>query len=191
LVPGALARYQLLTRQPVQEPRPVDRLRIDFIAQRGGYDDVTCVLEDAEPAYGDVYVVFADHVDVTHTALPLFAAAVTLGLRLYSPRPSTRRAPATMGRSCAGPVQTMIGLVVEEYGPGVLRLLHSLVRVTPYLLDHFATDIGDAAAEPKLSLAVVSYARTHQVHLVTTTQPMVRLGIDWPRAAVGMRPGRP
>jgi len=54
-----------------------------------------------------------------------------------------------------------------------------------------ATARRDAAAEPKLSLTIVSYALTHQVRLVTTTQLMVRLGIGWPRAAVGMRPHRP
>lgn len=48
LAPGALARYRALTNQLPVKPRPADHLRVDFIAQRGRYADVTSVLNGAE-----------------------------------------------------------------------------------------------------------------------------------------------
>ncbi|AVH55635.1 MULTISPECIES: sugar phosphate nucleotidyltransferase [Streptomyces] len=192
LAPGALARYQLLARQPVEEPRPADRVRVGFIPQRGRYADVTSVLEGAEHVRsGDVYVVFADNVDATHTALPLLASATTPGVPAVLGTPFDVEAASCYGVIvCAGtgPVQTMVGLIekpsppeaarlMEQHGSGALRLLQGRMRITPDLLGYLDTAARCSAAEPKLSLAVAAYARAHRVHVVTTTQPMIDLGL--------------
>jgi UTP-glucose-1-phosphate uridylyltransferase len=193
LAPGALARYQALARQPVDEHRPADRLRVDFIEQRGRYADITSVLEGAEHLRaGDVYVVFADNVDVTHTALPLLAAAVTPGVPAVLASPFNVDAAETHGVIVCGgtgPVQRMLGLVekpsrseacqlMAEHGTGFLRLLQGRMRITQSLLGDLSAAAAGTAAEPKLSLALAAYARTNPVHVVTTTQPMADLGLD-------------
>ncbi|MGW0708200.1 hypothetical protein ACWD4G_19970 [Streptomyces sp. NPDC002643] len=192
LAPGALARYQEIARQPVEEHRPADRVQVDFIAQRGRYADVTSVLEGAEHLLsGDVYVVFADNVDPTHAALPLLAAAVTPGVPAVLATPFDVDSAGHHGVIvCAGtgPVRTMVGLVekpspsrarqlVTEHGADGLRLLQGRMRITQGLLRDLATAARSSAAEPKLSLTLAAYARTAPIHVVTTTRPMADLGL--------------
>ncbi|MEU1303936.1 sugar phosphate nucleotidyltransferase [Streptomyces shenzhenensis] len=193
LAPGALARYQVLARQPVTEPRPADRVRVDFIPQQGRYADVTSVLEGAEHLRAeDVYMVFADNVDVTHTALSLLAAAATPGVPAVLASPFDVDAAGTYGVIVCdgtGPVQRMLGLVekpgrpeacrlLAEHGADSLRLLQGRMRITQNLLNDLSAAEAGSASEPKLSLALAAYARAHPVDVVTTTQPMTDLGLD-------------
>ncbi|MFI6951665.1 hypothetical protein [Streptomyces sp. NPDC050422] len=48
LTPGAVARYQLLTHQPVGRHPSADRMQVDFVAQHGRYADVTSIFNGAE-----------------------------------------------------------------------------------------------------------------------------------------------
>ncbi|WP_328505584.1 hypothetical protein [Streptomyces sp. NBC_00391] len=193
LAPGALAQYQALARQPVDEPRPADRLRVDFIPQQVRYADVTSVLEGAEHLRsGDVYVVFADNVDVTHTALPLLAAAVTPGVPAVLASPFDVDSAGSYGVIVCegtGPAQRMLGLaekpgrpeacrLLAEHGAGSLRLLQGRMRITRDLLSGLRSAEAGSVAEPKLSLALAAYSRAHPVDVVTTTQPMTDLGLD-------------
>lgn len=198
LAPGALARYRALTNQLPVKPRPADHLRVDFIAQRGRYADVTSVLNGAEHLRtGEFYVVFADNVDPTHAALsaltetPLDTAAVLAA-------PFDVDAASNHGVIvCAGegPVLRMAGLIEKpdrqqaarleaERGTANLRLLHGRLRVTPDLLDHLAIAGRSSTSEPKLSLALASYARSNRVDVVTSTQPFTDLGLSSPGGAV-------
>ncbi|WP_340375951.1 hypothetical protein U5640_12790 [Streptomyces sp. SS7] len=157
------------------------------------YADVTSVLEGAEYLRsGDVYVVFADNVDVTHTALPLLAAAVTPGV------PAVLASPFDVDSAGSydvivcegtGPVQRMLGLVdkpdrpeecqlLAEHGAGSLRLLQGRMRITQDLLRALNAAEERSASEPKLSLALTAYSRAHPVDVFTTTQPMTDLGLD-------------
>ncbi|MFF8919431.1 hypothetical protein ACF08M_40655 [Streptomyces sp. NPDC015032] len=64
LTPGALARYQELAQQPVSFPSPTEDLRVDFIAQRGRYADITSALNGSQHLRSaDVCLLFSDNID--------------------------------------------------------------------------------------------------------------------------------
>ncbi|MFF3630126.1 sugar phosphate nucleotidyltransferase [Streptomyces sp. NPDC002164] len=191
LAPGALARYQALTNQPLGQPPSAEVLQLDFIAQHGRYADVTSVLNGAEHLRtGEFYVVFADNVDPAHTALSALATATPPGTPAVLATPFDTDAARHFGVivcSGEGPVRRIRRLVEKpdreqsvrleaEHGAANLRLLQGRVRVTPGLLHHLAAAVH-GMAEPKLSLALASYARSHRVDVVTSTQPLTDLGM--------------
>lgn len=199
LAPGALARYRTLTNQSLVQPKEADHLQVDFIAQRGRYADVTSVLNGAEHVgTGEFYVVFADNVDPTHAALSALVTATRPGI------PAVLAAPFDMGAAgnhgvivCTGedPVQRMVGLIEKpdreqairlesEFGIANLRLLQGRMRVTPRLLGYLAGVAQNMISEPKFSLALASYARSHRVDVVTSTQPLSDLGVPSPARAL-------
>lgn len=98
LAPGALARYQELAQQPVSARPPAEGLRVDFIAQRGRYADITSALNGSEHLRsGDICLAFCDNVDVGHTALSelIAAAAPRTPAVLAAPFGPSRPPPAT------------------------------------------------------------------------------------------------
>ncbi|MEV7869160.1 NTP transferase domain-containing protein [Streptomyces sp. NPDC088124] len=154
LAPGALARYQALTRQPATAPRPpTERLRVDFIAQHGRYADITSALNGAEHLRtGHITLVFADNVDPDHTALAELLTAATPGTPAVLASPFDAREAVSHGVIiCTGSdsVRTMAGLVekpdpahaaqlIADHGRNNLRLLQGRVHLTPRLLHHLA-----------------------------------------------------
>lgn len=62
------------------------------------------------------------------------------------------------------------------------------MRVTPKLLHYLAAAAQSMISEPKFSLALASYARSHRVDVVTSTQPLTDLGVPSPMRA--LVPGR-
>lgn len=195
LAPGALAHYRTLTNQLPVQPEAADRLRIDFIAQHGRYADVTSVLNGSEHLRtGEFYVVFADNVDPTHTALSALVTATTAATPAVLAAPFDANAASSHGVivcTGGGPVQRMVELVEKpgpdettrleaECGIANLRLLQGRMRVTPGLLRYLAAVAQSTSSEPKFSLALASYARTHRVDVVTSTQPLTDLGVPSP-----------
>ncbi|MFI6688009.1 NTP transferase domain-containing protein [Streptomyces sp. NPDC050485] len=199
LAPGALARYHALAAQPPGQSPPAERLRLDFVAQHGRYADVTSVLNGAEHLRTkELYVVFADNVDPTHTALSALATDSAPGTPAVLAAPFN---PAAAGHhgvivcTGTGPVQTMTALIEKpspahaarlqaEYGVARLRLLHGRLRVTPGLLHYLDHAAREAAGEPKLSLLLAAYARVHRVQVVTSSRPLTDLGAPDPHQAV-------
>ncbi|MET9142948.1 NTP transferase domain-containing protein [Streptomyces sp. NPDC004042] len=192
LGPGALARYRTLTNQIPTQPKAADRVRVEFIAQRGRYADVTSVLNGAEHlCTGEVYVVFADNVDPTHAALSSLGAATPPGI------PAVLAAPFDLGLAethgviiCAGEgsVRTMVDLIEKpsrgqaarlaaDCGVDNLRLLRGRMRVTPRLLDYLSASEQNLITEPKLSLVLAAYAKVYRVDVVTSTRPFIDLGV--------------
>lgn len=195
LSPGALARYHELTSQDAGQIPPAEHLHLDFIAQHGRYADVTCVINDAEHVDArELYVVFADNVDPTHTALSALATATDPGTPAVLAAPFDRVSAGHHGVivcTGTGPVQTMVRLIEKpgldqaarleaEYGAARLRLLQGRMRVTPELLCYLDVTARDMAGEPKLSLLLASYARSHRVQVVTSTRPLTDLGLPGP-----------
>lgn len=195
LAPGALARYQSLTNQLPAQPRAADHLQVDFIAQHGRYADVTSVLNGSEHLRtGEFYVVFADNVDPTHTALSALVTATPQAIPAVLAAPFDASAASSHGVIICtgeGPVQRMVGLVEKpdrnetirleaECGIANLRLLQGRMRVTPRLLRYLAVVAQSASSEPKFSLALASYARSHRVDVVTNTKPLTDLGVPSP-----------
>ncbi|MBT2394714.1 NTP transferase domain-containing protein [Streptomyces sp. ISL-100] len=195
LAPGALARYQSLTNQLPVQPRAADHLQVDFIAQHGRYADVTSVLNGSEHMRtGEFYVVFADNVDPTHTALSALVTATPSAIPAVLAAPFDASAASSHGVIVCtgeGPVQRMVGLVEKpdrdetirleaECGIANLRLLQGRMRVTPRLLRYLAVVAQSTSSEPKLSLALASYARSHRVDVVTNTKPLTDLGVPSP-----------
>jgi len=191
VAPGAQAQYQQLARQPISRRPPLEHLRVDFISQRGRYADLTSALNGCEHLRtGDVCLVFADNVDVGHTALSRLVTASTPGVpAILAGRFEAQAATSHGVIICAGtgPVPVMVGLVekpdpvharqlADAHGPENLRLLQGRVRLTAELLHHLAAVARHCAAEPKLSLALASYARRHRVDVVTNSSPMIDLG---------------
>ncbi|MGW6605107.1 hypothetical protein [Streptomyces sp. NPDC055036] len=189
LAPGALARYQELARQPVGPRPPAEALRVDFIAQRGRYADIISALNGSEHLRSrDICLAFCDNVDPSHTALSELIAAATPRTPAVLASPFDVQTPTSHGVIiCAGtgPVRTMAGLVEKpdpvhavqlaaDYSPGNLRLLLGRVRLgrvrlTPGLLHYLASTSRRMAGEPRLSLALATYARHHRVDVVTNT----------------------
>ncbi|MCX4966314.1 NTP transferase domain-containing protein [Streptomyces sp. NBC_00654] len=191
LAPGALARYRMLTNQLPGRPSASDLLQVDFIAQHGRYADVTSVLNGAEHLRtGDLYVIFADNVDPTHTALSALATAASPDTPAVLAAPFDATAADHHGVIvCAGrePVQRLVQLIEKpdrehalrleaEHGTARLKLLQGRMRATPGLLRHLAATSRKTNSEPKLSLSLASYAQAHRVDVVTSTQPMTDLG---------------
>jgi UTP-glucose-1-phosphate uridylyltransferase len=195
LAPGAMARYHALAAQPPGLAPPAERLRLDFVAQRGRYADVTSVINGAEHlCSGELYVVFADNVDPTHTALSALATATAPGTPAVMAAPFDLSAAGRHGViicTGTGPAQTMTALIEKpspehaarleaEYGAARLRLLQGRMRVTPELLHYLEVTAGGMASEPKLSLLLATYARSHPVQVVTSTRPLTDLGLPGP-----------
>jgi UTP-glucose-1-phosphate uridylyltransferase len=191
LAPGGLARYQELAQQPVSPRPPTENLRVDFIAQRGRYADITSALNGAEHLRsGAICLAFCDNVDPTHTALSTLLAAARPDAPALLADPFDVQAAASHGVViCAGsgPVRTMAGLVEKPdpthaaqlaaaHDPDNLRLLLGRVHLTPELLHYLSATARRTAGEPRLSLALAAYARHHRVDVITNRNPMTDLG---------------
>ncbi|MFC5668336.1 sugar phosphate nucleotidyltransferase [Kitasatospora misakiensis] len=195
--PGGTARYQQLAQQSGSQQS--SGLHVDFIAQRGPYADVTSALNGSSHLRtGDICLVFSDNVDPAHRALaelvdatdPTYPAVLTSPFDIT--RASTHGVVVCTG---TGPVRTMAALVekpdftsaarlVADHGVDRLRLLQGRMRITSPLLHHLAATARHARrAEPKVSLGLASYARNHRVQVVTSTVPMVDLGVPDPERA--------
>ncbi|MGW2594272.1 hypothetical protein ACWCXC_28965, partial [Streptomyces sp. NPDC001515] len=139
---------------------------------------------------GDYYVAFADNVDPTHLALRSLAALGSPDTPAVLAAPFDMTAAHTHGVivcSGDGPVQPMVALVEKpgheqaaqlaaKHGTGNLRLLQGRMRVTPQLSAHVAATARRTEGEPKLSLAIAAYARSHRVDVITHTTPLTDLG---------------
>lgn len=191
LAPGALARYQELAKQPVSPRPPTKDLRVDFIAQRGRYADITSALNGSQHLRsGNICLLFSDNVDPSHTALSELLAAATPHIPAILSSPFDVESATSHGVIiCTGtrPVRTMTGLVEKpdpvharqlaaDHGPDNLRLLLGRVHLTPDLLHHLSAAARRTAAEPRLSLALATYARHHRVDIITSKTPMIDLG---------------
>src|SRR5262249_54033838 len=153
LAPGALARYQELAQQPIRLPSPTEDLRVDWIAQRGRYADITSALNGSRHLRSaDVCLLFSDTVDPGHTALSelLNAAAPHPPAVLASPFDiQSATSHGVIICTGTGPVRTMAALVEKpdplhaqqlaaDHGPGNLRLLLGRVCLTPGLLHYMS-----------------------------------------------------
>ncbi|MEU6467479.1 sugar phosphate nucleotidyltransferase [Streptomyces sp. NPDC046976] len=196
LAPGALTRYQQLAQQPVS-PDPLTGLRVDFIAQRGRYADITSALNGSQYLRsGHVGLVFCDNVDPEHTAVSELVGAATPGTpAVLAGAFDVRSAPSHGVIICTGtgPVRTMAGLVEKPdpahavelaaaYGPDNLGLLLGRVSLTPGILRYMAATARRARTEPRLSIALAAYAQHHRVDVITTSTRMVDLGAPAPAA---------
>ncbi|WP_330457413.1 hypothetical protein OIB37_11185 [Streptomyces sp. NBC_00820] len=194
-VPGALAHYQELAQQPQPAESLTDDLRVDWIAQRGRYADITSALNGSQHLRSaDVCLAFSDNVDPHRTALNDLVAATAPDTPAVLAAPfNFRSAPSHGVIICTGtgPVRTMAALVEKpdplhakqlaaEHGPDALRLLLGRVRLTPGLLHHMSAAARRTITEPRLSLALAAYARHHRVDVITHETPMVDLGAPEP-----------
>ncbi|MGY3676748.1 sugar phosphate nucleotidyltransferase [Streptomyces sp. TE33382] len=195
LAPGALAHYQELAHHPVSLRSPTDDLRVEFIAQRGRYADITSALNGSQHLRSaNVCLVFSDNVDPGHTALSdLVGATDPHTPAVLAARFDIRSATSHGVIICTGTgtVRTMAALVekpdplhaqqlADDHGPDNLRLLLGRVRLTPALLHYMSATARRTATEPRLSLALAAYARRHRVDVVTSRTPMVDLGAPEP-----------
>ncbi|MCX5395585.1 NTP transferase domain-containing protein [Streptomyces sp. NBC_00102] len=189
LAPGAQSHYNDLVREPNERPAlPA----VEFVAQHGPYADITSVLNGAEHlgTDSDLLLAFADNVDTTHEALSELAST-TSGEPAVLAAPFSRSAASSHGVIICDSAGHMVTLVekpgpeavialLHDHGRDSLRLLLGRARLTGDLVRFLATTPADPETEPKLSLALASYARNRPIKVITTTNTMIDLGTPDP-----------
>jgi UTP-glucose-1-phosphate uridylyltransferase len=188
LLPGGTARYRAAAGLPAA-PQPLhETLRVSFVRQRGAYADITSVLNAATdlPA-GPLYVAFADNLYPATNPLRLLRAvpgdSAAVLARPFDPAEAGRR-----GVIITNSADQMIGLVekpdpgqtaalLHAHGACRLRLLEGRFRLPADLVAQLHSNHDAHPGEPRLSLAIAAYASTRPVHVVTTTAPVLDLGI--------------
>lgn len=189
LDPDAQSQYDDFIREPNDRPAlPA----VEFVAQHGPYADITSVLNGAEHlgTDSDLLLAFADNVDTTHEALSELVGN-TSGEPAVLAAPFSRSAASSHGVIVCDPAGHMVTLVekpgpdavaelLRNHGRDSLRLLLGRARLTGDFVRFLATAPANPETEPKLSLALASYARTRPIKVITTTSTMIDLGAPGP-----------
>ena len=162
-----------------------------FITQRGPYADLTSVLNGADhlAVRGDLYVAFADNLYPGGSPLTALRAAPpgqpAVLTRPYQPElAATRGVIVTLQQDgqllvrdlTEKPAVPAARSLERRYGAGSLHLLEGRARLTPGFIRFARSYQPPAGTEPKLTLAIAAYARTHPVTVITTTSQVIDLG---------------
>ncbi|MFF2331418.1 MULTISPECIES: NTP transferase domain-containing protein [unclassified Streptomyces] len=191
LNPGAQSQYDDLVREPNER---IALPTVEFVAQHGPYADITSVLNGAEHlgTDSDLLLAFADNVDTTHEALSELASTTSgKPAPAVLAAPFSRSAASSHGVIICDPAGHMVTLVekpgpdavialLHDHGRDSLRLLLGRARLTGDLVRFLATTPANPETEPKLSLALASYAQTRPIEVITTTSTMIDLGAPDP-----------
>ena len=165
-------------------------LAVSFVPQHGPYADLTSVLNGADHLCGprDFYVAFADNLyRGPNPLLALSAATLTRSPcwpagtgPSWPPAMASSPPPATRDSSSGRPgrkTQPGAGPALEQrYGRRNLFLLEGRARLTATFTSFARSRLAPSGGEPKLSLALAAWARTHPVHIVETTVDVIDLG---------------
>ncbi|GAA4895806.1 sugar phosphate nucleotidyltransferase [Streptomonospora salina] len=174
--------------------RTSTRISVDLIAQHGPYSDITSVLnaDDHLGRPGALYVLYSDNLypDANPVRLLRGSAAETAVIA----RPYTRDQAARRGvlvcdngyvlRVVEKPDGPTAQELETRHGSGNLALLEGRVRAGRAFLDylHAYRCPRGTADEPKLSLALSSYAQTAPVRIRRIDTPVTDLGAPLPSA---------
>lgn len=174
-----------VARTCARVPRWPD-IDLRFIPQQGPYSDITSVL-NADTALGrphQLYIAYADNLYPEDH--PFLRLRGTDGGTTVIARPYNRaEAPSRGVIVCDSGF--MVGLVEKpdeftvrglerEHGPDALALLEGRARADRSFLDFLWSYRSDRAMEPKLSLALSTYARTHPVRVRRISSSVTDLG---------------
>lgn len=161
-------------------------LDLSFTAQRGPYSDITSVLNaDAMLDHPhELYVAYADNLYPEDD--PLLRLRDVDGGTSVITRPYNRvEAPSRGVIVCdrglmvdlvEKPDEFTARALEREHGPDALVLLEGRARTDRSFLDFLWSYRPDHAMEPKLSLALSVYARTHPVRVCPVSSPVTDLG---------------
>jgi UTP-glucose-1-phosphate uridylyltransferase len=184
------ARYTHLTGRDAGAVLPLG-LAVSFVPQRGPYADLTSVINGADHFCGprDFYVAFADNLYRSPNPLMALSAAiadqVTVLARRYRPELAASHGVIT---ATGPPGQQLLVSLVEKPSPAQaqalerhhgrrnLFLLEGRARLTATFTSFARSRLTPSGGEPKLSLALAAWARTHPVHIVETTVDVIDLG---------------
>jgi UTP-glucose-1-phosphate uridylyltransferase len=184
------ARYSRLAASAAGPVLP-SHLAVSFVPQRGPYADLTSVVNGASQLGGpqDFYVAFADNLYRAPNPLMALSAAppgqVTVLVRRYRPELAASHGVIT---ATGAPGQRLLVGLAEKPGPAQaqaleqrhdrrnLFLLEGRARLTAAFTSFARSRLMSSSGEPKLSLALAAWARTHPVHIVETTTGVIDLG---------------
>lgn len=185
------ARYTRLTGGDAGPVLPLG-LAISFVPQRGPYADLTSVINGTDQFGGpqDVYVVFADNLYRGPNPLAALSAApfgqVTVLARQYRPELAASHGVIT---ATGPPGQQLLVSLAEKPGPAQVRalerhygrrnlfLLEGRARLTAAFTNYARNRLSPSGSEPKLSLTLATWARTHPVRIVETAADVIDLGV--------------
>lgn len=197
LVADAPGRYARAAGRLVPADPPLRGLQVEWVAQDGCYADLTSVLNGADhlahqPRTGgdELYLVFGDNLYPSSNALAALRrapAGVAVLARDYGADLAEQRGVIITTPDTGG-TPRMVDLVEKpdsatartlqaRHGSANLKLLEGRARLDPAFVA-FAREHARrrGGAEPKLSLALRGYARTHPVWVVPTSGDVVDLG---------------
>lgn len=176
--------------------RPDPGVPLSFIPQRGPYADITSVLNGADhlATDADLYVAFADNLYPAANPLLALRAAprghVAVLARAYQPELAATRGVIAVGRSgshllmqelAEKPDPFAAGELERRHGTTSLFLLEGRVRLTPLFIRAARSLQSSPGVEPKLSLAIAEWARTHPVIVTPTLGQVIDLGDELQR----------
>lgn len=167
---------------------------VSLIPQQGAYGDLTSVINGADclAANGRLYVAFADNLYTGPAPLPLLRAVPGDDVAVLASRYRPALAPSR-GVLITNPgsgaesrqVETLIEkpdpaqarALEEEHGTANLLMLEGRARLTaPFLRFARSRQRTMPGREPKLSMAIGTYARDHQVIAVPAPGDVIDLG---------------
>lgn len=187
LTSGSAARYHRTAGLPDEGVPQWEQLDLTFIRQHGRYADVTSILNGAARlGGGDLYVAFADNL-YPH-ANPMLDLHASIPGDSVLARPYDRTEAAHRGVIITSWNSEMLDLIEkpshdtardleERHGTGRLRLLEGRARLTNAFITHLRGLQLPEGTEPKLSLALRGYCHRHPVTVITTSSPVVDLGM--------------
>jgi UTP-glucose-1-phosphate uridylyltransferase len=175
--------------QPVHGQR--GRVTVSFISQHGPYADLTSVLNGADhlAASSELYVTFADNLYPDASPLTVLRHA-PIGQLAVLARPYQRKLAATRGviavtghngellvrELVEKPAPAAAMELEQRYGTSQLLLLEGRARLTPEFVSFARGYQAPRRTEPRLALALASYARDHPVSVITTMSRVIDLG---------------
>ncbi|MEV6986238.1 NTP transferase domain-containing protein [Sphaerisporangium sp. NPDC051017] len=170
-------------------------MTVEWVAQIGAYGDLTSLLNGADHLAqagggGELYVAFGDNVYPQASPLAELRQAppgVAVLARPYRAELAPQRGVIVTEVGPDNARRCMIELVEKpspraaaalehRYGVGGLMLLEGRARVDAAFIDFAREHTGEANAEPRLSLVLAAWARTHPVRVVSTPSEVVDLG---------------
>lgn len=193
LLSGGVEQYDTAVHRLGSERRlpafSLDGIHVEFIPQNGQYADLSSVLNGAARVSSEQFlVVFADNLYVD--ANPSVAlrhgepAYPRVLVRRFCPAEVERRgvvvAPRVAGRRrvlevIEKPTPRAALALVSQWGEDNLFMVEGRFLLTRDFVTNVVPNLCRAAGEPKLSLAIGEYARTHPVEIVITTSRVMDL----------------
>ncbi|MEU4224250.1 transcriptional regulator [Nonomuraea sp. NPDC026600] len=194
LSPHSRSRYLRAAGQDLFEPDRYRHLRVEFVAQRGPYADLTSVFNADDhfastPAgAGELYVVFSDNLYPGANPL-LDLAKAPPGVSVLA-RPFRDELAGQRGvlATTPGPHPQQVLSLTEKPEPGVahalerehgrsnLLLLEGRARLSADFIAFARARVWPSNVEPKLALTIDAYARAHPVHAIQTSSTVIDLG---------------